>query len=332
MYKTTNQQKSGRHSRKKNKQRRTAPQPQTTKWYRPPRTFCHGRFTFAEPLGKGGFAFVFAGWDNLMNENVAIKVENKDRKNASRSIKKEYRLLVKLCNHGCPVPKAIWCGRCEDRRVMVMQRMGESLSDFFKLCGKLFSLQTTLCVTMELITILESLHDAGVLHRDIKLQNFLTGWKNSSSFYVCDFGLSDFYVDPQNNAHIPLTKGHSRYGTVRYASLNNHRGIEQSRRDDLESLGFVLIYAAKGAVPWQTIRNEDRRKKWSQVYEMKRRIKLSELCDGLPDCFKTFMENVRKLEFTQRPNYAYLRNIFQEEYDNQQFQRPTKYDWETAIE
>jgi serine/threonine protein kinase len=168
---------------------------------RPPRTFCHGRFTFAEPLGKGGFAFVFAGWDNLMNENVAIKVENKDRKNASRSkfflplflffslrkklfvvvlgIKKEYRLLVKLCNHGCPVPKAIWCGRCEvfwsfsedlyfptvlffeDRRVMVMQRMGESLSDFFKLCGKLFSLQTTLCVTMELITILESLHDAG---------------------------------------------------------------------------------------------------------------------------------------------------------------------------
>ena len=139
---------------------------------------------------------------------------------------------------------------------------------------------------------------------------------------VCDFGLSDFYVDPQNNAHIPLTKGHSRYGTVRYASLNNHRGIEQSRRDDLESLGFVLIYAAKGnvnffilfkarisvflklicffnkslwhifEVPWQTIRNEDRRKKWSQVYEMKRRLKLSDLCDGLPDCFKTFMENV----------------------------------------
>merc|ERR1711972_597205 len=100
------------------------------------------------------------------------------------------------------------CGRCEDRRVMVMQRMGESLSDF--------------------------------------------------------------YIDPTTNQHIPLTKGHSRYGTVRYASLNNNRGIEQSRRDDLESLGFVLIYAAKGSVPWQTIRNEDRRKKWSQVYEMKR--------------------------------------------------------------
>lgn len=332
MYKTSQIGKSGRHSKRKNKQRRTANQPQTQKWYRPPRTFCHGRFNFAEPLGKGGFAFVFAGWDNLMNENVAIKVENKDRKNASRSIKKEYRLLVKLCNFNCPVPKAIWCGRCEDRRVMVMSRQGESLSDFFKLCGKIFSLQTTLSITVELITILESLHEAGVLHRDIKLQNFLTGFKKSDEFYVCDFGLSDFYVDPENNSHIPLTKGHSRYGTVRYASLNNHRGIEQSRRDDLESLGFVLIYAAKGSVPWQTIRNDDRRKKWSQVYEMKRRITLAELCEGLPDCFRIYMEYVRSLEFDGKPEYDYLRNLFQEEYVAQNFTRPTKYDWETAIE
>lgn len=332
MYKTSTQSKSGRHGKRKNKSRRTANQPQTQKWYRPPRTFCHGRFTFAEPLGKGGFAFVFAGWDNLMNENVAIKVENKERKNASRSIKKEYRLLVKLCSYNCPVPKAIWCGRCEDRRVMVMARQGESLSDFFKLCGKIFSLQTTLCVTMELIVILQSLHEAGVLHRDIKLQNFLTGFMKSSEFYVCDFGLSDFYVDPTNNQHIPLTKGHSRYGTVRYASLNNHRGIEQSRRDDLESLGFVLIYAAKGSVPWQTIRNEDRRKKWSQVYEMKRRITLDELCEGLPLCFKEYMEAVRALGFDERPDYDYLTGLFQQEYNNQEFTRQTRYDWETAIE
>jgi len=328
MYKQSRKSGSGRKSKSK---QRTSQQP-TAKWYRPPKTFCHGRFTFAEPLGKGGFAFVFAGWDNLTKEHVAIKVENKERKNASRSIKKEYRLLVKLCNAGCPVPKAIWCGRCEDRRVMVMQRMGESLSDFYKLCGKKFSVQTTLCLTQELITILESLHDAGVLHRDIKLQNFLTGYKNSTAFYVCDFGLSDFYVDPTTNQHIPLTKGHSRYGTVRYASLNNHRGVEQSRRDDLESLGFVCIYAARGTVPWQTIRNEDRRKKWSQVYDMKRRIKLDELCQGLPECFITFMNYVRALDFDARPDYEYLRSIFQMSYDEMNFTRSNKYDWETAIE
>lgn len=322
-----------RPSKRKSKTRRTQPQQRATQtWYRPPKTFCHGRFTFAEPLGKGGFAFVFAGWDNLTKEHVAIKVENKDRKNASRSIKKEYRLLVKLCNAGCPVPKAIWCGRCEDRRVMVMSRMGESLSDFFKLCGKKFSHQTTICITIELINILEQLHDAGVLHRDIKLQNFLTGYGNSSAFFVCDFGLSDFYVDPTTNQHIPLTKGHSRYGTVRYASLNNHRGIEQSRRDDLESLGFVLIYAARGSVPWQTIRNDDRRKKWSQVYDMKRRISLEDLCEGLPNCFIEFMRYIRELAFDARPDYEFLRSIFQTEYDNANFSRPTKYDWETAIE
>jgi len=325
-----------RHSKSNTKKKSNVRRSQNPaqKWYRPPKTFCHGRFTFAEPLGKGGFAFVFAGWDNLTKEHVAIKVENKERKNASRSIKKEYRLLVKLCNAGisCPVPKAIWCGRCEDRRVMVMARMGESLSDFYKLCGKKFSVQTTLALTKELITILESLHDAGVLHRDIKLQNFLTGYQSPSSFYVCDFGLSDFYVDPTTNQHIPLTKGHSRYGTVRYASLNNHRGVEQSRRDDLESLGFVVIYAARGSVPWQTIRNEDRRKKWSQVYEMKRRITLEELCDGLPDCFKKFMTYVRELAFDARPDYQLLRDMFDEAYDNSNFQRQNKYDWETGME
>lgn len=326
-----------RHSKSNTKKKSNVRRSQNPaqKWYRPPKTFCHGRFTFAEPLGKGGFAFVFAGWDNLTKEHVAIKVENKERKNASRSIKKEYRLLVKLCNAGCPVsqvPKAIWCGRCEDRRVMVMARMGESLSDFYKLCGKKFSVQTTLALTKELITILESLHDAGVLHRDIKLQNFLTGYKSPSTVFACDFGLSDFYVDPTTNQHIPLTKGHSRYGTVRYASLNNHRGVEQSRRDDLESLGFVVIYAARGSVPWQTIRNEDRRKKWSQVYEMKRRITLEELCDGLPDCFKKFMTYVRELAFDARPDYQLLRDMFDEAYDNSNFQRQNKYDWETGME
>lgn len=325
MYKSSRGSKKGKAARSKQR-------PATQKWYRPPKTFCHGRFTFAEPLGKGGFAFVFAGWDNLTKEHVAIKVENKERKNASRSIKKEYRLLVKLCNAGCPVPKAIWCGRCEDRRVMVMQRMGESLSDFYKLCGKKFSIQTTISLTIELVSILESLHDAGVLHRDIKLQNFLSGYGNPTSFYVCDFGLSDFYIDPNSNQHIPLTKGHSRYGTVRYASLNNHRGVEQSRRDDLESLGFVVIYAARGNVPWQTIRNEDRRKKWSQVYDMKRRIVLEELCADLPPCFVDFMKYVRGLAFDARPDYNLIRQFFKRDYDVANFKRANKYDWETGME
>ena len=80
MYKPRN---SKSNTKKKSNVRRS--QQPTQKWYRPPKTFCHGRFTFAEPLGKGGFAFVFAGWDNLTKEHVAIKVENKERKNASRS-------------------------------------------------------------------------------------------------------------------------------------------------------------------------------------------------------------------------------------------------------
>lgn len=304
----------------------------TDNWYKPPKNFCHGRFTFAEPLGKGGFAFVFAGWDNLKNEHCAIKVENKERKNASRSIKKEYRFSAKLHAAKCEVPRPIWCGRCEDRRVMVMQRLGDSLSDCFRLCGKRFSLQTTICVAIHLLKIIENVHNAGILHRDIKLQNFLVGYKSCTEFYVCDFGLSDYYINPQDLKHIPLTKGHSRYGTVRYASLNNHRGVEQSRRDDLESLGFVLLYAVRGNLPWQTIRDEDRRQKWSKVYEMKRRANLEHLCDGLPDVFVKYMEMVRSLEFEERPEYGELRAMFEKQYKKSKFKRETKYDWETAIE
>jgi len=305
---------------------------QASRWYRPPRSFNHGRFTFEEPLGKGGFAFVFGGKDTFKNHDIAIKVENKERKNASRSIKKEYRLLYNLCKAECPVPKVYWCGRCDNRRVMVMERMGDSLSDYFKLCGKRFTFETGIRLTIELINILESLHNAGVLHRDIKLQNFLTGYRDNTMVAVCDFGLSDYYIDPTNNQHIECTSGHSRYGTVRYASLNNHRGIEQARRDDLESLGYVMIYATKGSVPWQQIRDEDRRKKWSKVYNMKCQIKLEELCERLPSCFLKFMKAVRKLEFADKPDYDGLRKIFNDSYTENGVTRTGKYDWETAIE
>jgi len=317
-----------RNPKIKNKRRRG----QVQKWYNPPKSFCHGRFSFSDPLGKGGFAFVFQGWDHLTGGLVAIKVENKERKNASRSIKKEYRFLVKLNAAKAPVPKPVWCGRCEDRRVMVMQRLGDSLSDYFKLCGKRFSLQTTICVAIELLKILESLHNTGLLHRDIKLQNFLVGYESHTDFFVCDFGLSDYFINQQTQKHIPRTKGHSRYGTVRYASLNNHKGVEQSRRDDLESLGFVLLYAVRGNLPWQTIRDEDRRQKWAKVYEMKRSTTVESLCENLPHVFQDYMNTVRLLDFEERPDYDKLRKMFRDEYANQKFSRKQKFDWETATE
>jgi len=317
------QGRSSRGSRKKGRK--------DTEWYKPPPIFHHGRFSFGDPLGKGGFAFVFAGWDNLTNEPIAIKVENSERKNASRSIKKEYRFALKLHKGGCMVPKPIWCGKSQDRRVMVMKQLGDSLSNYFKLCGKRFSAQTTMSLAIELISILEAVHDIGLLHRDIKLQNFLTAYRNNTKFYICDFGLSDYYLNDENETHISLTKGHSRYGTVRYASMNNHKGYAQSRRDDLESLGFVLLYAARGNLPWQSIRDEDRREKWTKVFEMKRNTRIEDLCENLPRVFVTYMERVRELKFEERPNYDELRQLFRDEYDKQGFTRSTKYDWETAV-
>jgi len=122
--------------------------------------------------------------------------------------------------------------------------------------------------------------------------------------HIIDFGLSKQYRDPETNIHIPFRDGLPLIGTTRYASVNALIGVELSRRDDIESLIYILIYLMRGSLPWQAAKRQ------ANVRTKKLSVNPDVLCDGLPIAFKKCLEHARFLEFSQRPDYQYLRGLF----------------------
>eukprot|EP00345_Euplotes_harpa_P005753 CAMPEP_0168320976 /NCGR_PEP_ID=MMETSP0213-20121227/1995_1 /TAXON_ID=151035 /ORGANISM="Euplotes harpa, Strain FSP1.4" /LENGTH=219 /DNA_ID=CAMNT_0008322537 /DNA_START=87 /DNA_END=747 /DNA_ORIENTATION=+ len=150
----------------------------------------------------------------------------------------------------------------------IIDILGPSLEDLFDYCKRKFSLKTVVMVGDQMVQRLESVHDKCFLHRDIKPDNFLMGLgKKQHVVYIIDFGLAKRFKDPQTGQHIPYRDGKSLTGTARYASANTHIGIEQSRRDDLESVGFVMVYFLKGKLPWQGIPARTKKSKYDKIKE-----------------------------------------------------------------
>lgn len=116
-------------------------------------------------------------------------------------------------------------------------------------------------------------------------------------------------------------------GTPRYASISNHLGIEQSRRDDLESLGYILVYFANGSLPWQGIHATTKRDKYRRILNKKKQIPLHELCSELPSVFRRYLEYCRKLRFDETPDYTYLRGLFASAMKREAMENDGMYDW-----
>lgn len=149
-------------------------------------------------------------------------------------------------------------------------------------------------------------------HVQPRQDNFLIGIDNTKLIHVIDFGLSKRYWNPKTKQHIPACEGKSLTGTPRYASINNHRGLEQSRRDDMESLGYMLIYFARGSLPWQGIKANNKNEKYRKIMEKKMSTPLSSLCKGLPQELHRYLDYCRSLRFEDEPNYPHLRSLFRD--------------------
>lgn len=275
-------------------------------------------------LGKGAFGEVYLASRIKDNKTVAVKVEKKDISVSRLTI--EYEIYKKLIERGMNygIPKIYEIIDTENFKLMTMELLGKNLEELFNINQKKFSIETVLYLGIHIIDLLENLHKSGFIHRDIKPSNFMVGYNEPSKIYMVDFGLSKEYIC-KNGEHIAQTFKKSIIGTARYSSINMHHGFEPSRRDDLESVGYMLVFFFHGKLPWQGIKGTSKKSFFEKIGDMKLSTKYEQLCFDMPKCFVKYLDYCRNLGFTQTPDYHYLKMLFAKEIkiNNYQF----KYDW-----
>jgi len=226
---------------------------------------------------------------------------------------REAKVYELFNNEYAGIPRIYGHGLDGDCYVMIMETLSSSLQDL--LTESIFPLKAVLIVAVQALAHLEYIHSKSHIHGDLKPSNFLLGSSNKrNQVFIIDFGLAKQYRYPKTGKHIPLTEKNGFHGTPRYASVHTHEGIAPSRRDDVESLGYVLIYLLKGKLPWQAVppsaKRETKKQKRKRIYEMKRNMPPEELCKDLPEEFALYMKISRSLRFKEAPDYEYLKNIF----------------------
>lgn len=287
------------------------------------------KYLLLDKLGKGSFGVVYKGLNKQTNEYVAIKVETVEDPPKDRCLllENEYKIYKQLKNVKC-VPK-IYCfiTNYKNMKLLIMQLLGDSLETLFHNNGGHFSLKTVLMIGIQLIHTLEEIHASKLLHRDLKPENFLIGTDDKAKYiYMIDFGLAKPFKN-EHNVHMKITTGKKLIGTSRYASINSHIGNDLSRRDDLESLCYILIYFFKGKLPWQGAPGETREVKYKNIGDIKQSIKVERLCSGMPEEFCYYLNYVKSLEFKEKPNYNYLLSLFINVMKREKYLFDYIYDW-----
>ena len=287
------------------------------------------RFLLKKKIGSGSFGIVYEAIDLNTSESVAVKIEQiKESKREFSSLVKENHIYSTLKkNKG--IPNRYWFTSDKNYNILVIQLLGKDLSNLMQTVKK-FSLMTISLLAEQLITTLEKIHENFIIHRDLKPENLLMDIKNANQIHIIDFGISKYWKDSNGN-HIPFKENKPFIGTTRYASISAHFGREVSRKDDLESLGYVLIFLYKGKLPWQNIKPHDNEKN-KKVGKIKACINLEELCFELPREFIEYFKYLRKLQFMDEPNYSFLRSLFNKIKDKLVLKGKKQFlDWERKI-
>jgi serine/threonine protein kinase len=236
--------------------------------------------------------------------------------------------LYQIFSGGTGIPRLFWFGTEAPHNVLVIELLGKSLEDLFVRCHRRLSLKTVLMLADQMISCVQCIHSKGFIHRDIKPDNFVMGLGSASNqVFIIDFGLSKRYRDQNTHIHIPFVEGKSLTGTARYASVAALRGQEQSRRDDLEALGYVWLYLLRGSLPWMGLTGRNEQQKCDRICSVKNKTSFDELCRGHPRELVRYFEEVRSLRFPDEPDYAKLRALIRSAFVREGFVYDYCYDW-----
>jgi casein kinase I family protein HRR25 len=261
------------------------------------------KYVLLDLIGSGSFGSIYQGENVRTQEKVAIKVE--PIKNETKLLKNEATIYQYLSNKK-GIPEVKWYGKDSRNYYMVLNLLGDSLEAIKEQKGR-FSLKTTLQIGINVLDLLLTIHEAGLIHRDIKPDNFLLSLSDSNKkINIIDFGLCKSYLI--NDKHIEMKQTSSLIGTPTYASINAHNFMELSRRDDLESLGYMLIYFYLGDLEWQKTDSTNH----NLIKEMKTNIIYN---TKIPLILIEYIKFVRSIEFEEKPFYHMLFEMLKMEID-----------------
>ena len=273
-------------------------------------------------IAFGAFSIVYQGVNIKTKEQIAIKIEKKSNFNYLES---ECSFLIHLKGHGIPEVKSF--GVSGHYYILILELLGKSLYTILSENKKPFCLKDVCMIAIQTINRLEFIHSKYIIHRDIKPENFLIGVKDPFVIYLIDFGLSKKYRSSKTQKHLPFSKSKEISGTAEFISYNVMKGICSSRRDDLESLGLILIFLLKADFPWKCDKNMNNKQKFYYIYKKRQEISLEQMCQNLPKQFFEYLIYCRKLNFEEDPNYDYLRNLFENLMKEKNFINDMKFSW-----
>ena len=266
------------------------------------------KYKIKKLIAKSPFSLLYEGINIKNNEPVAMKFEKKT--NEFNYLESEAFILFNLKGFG--IQKVITYGKNICYNILIEELLGLSIKDLWKVKMSKKELLKNICmIGLQIIDRLQYIHSKDIIHKDIKPNNFLIGRKDPKNIYLIDFGFSQKYRSTRTGKHIQLRKAKIICGSLDYLSINGNKGFTLSRRDDLESLAYVIISLALNSLPWSKIifTKENKTKAIIETYRMKNSITAEKLCEGLPNEFAEFLNYTKKLDFEQEPNYEYLKNL-----------------------
>ena len=283
-------------------------------------------YKLLKKIGQGSFGSIYEAESLTSKKLYAIKLEDMKQ---NQNILEEESIILSYLNMP-RVPRIKSFGYKGTFIILVMELLGKSLDKIFnELPSKKMTLRCVCNIALQLLSILEIMHNNNVIHRDIKPGNIAIGIKEKSKYiYLLDFGLSKKYIDEKTNKHYNFEKNNKLIGNARYSSINALEGGTQSRRDDLESLGYLLLFFLLGRLPWQGYVSNSKEDKYYKITEIKKKTTAKELCENLPKQFEEYIIYTRNLKYEAIPDYNYLKNLFHALLKQNNWPFDYYYDWD----